>query len=93
MMGLKIKTLGYYKITNISYNKEFNQLFVILTKFNRRNGDELGSIEFIFNIQEMNTFLDLNNLKRTAYLMIKEINKYSSDIIDILEEVSDNEEK
>lgn len=81
-MGLKFKNKKfYYKVTNVQLIEDINNLFVELTKYEKRNKKEiLGTIDMYIDLNEYDPeLINMNNLVETAYNLIKLMNPNFSD--------------
>lgn len=81
-MGLKFKNKKfYYKVTNVQLIEDINNLFVELTKYEKRNKKEiLGTIDMYIDLNEYDPeLINMNNLVETAYNLIKLMNPDFSD--------------
>jgi hypothetical protein len=81
-MGLRFKNKKfYYKVTNVQLIEDINNLFVELTKYEKRNKKEiLGTIDMYIDLNEYDPeLINMNNLVETAYNLIKLMNPDFSD--------------
>ena len=81
-MGLRFKNKKfYYKVTNVQLIEDINNLFVELTKYEKRNKKEiLGTIDMYIDLNEYDPeLINMNNLVETAYNLIKLMNPNFSD--------------